>query len=365
MSASRELTLNDVLNTDELDALNFMEHLIEQNTGSSDERLINKLKSISAESIVLFTNKSLILKRFCENNSTLRTYWEEQLTKPSNHYPYPSFDLISIDKSKTKAIFVFDHYVAAAYFSAALDPKYPNRPEMLSKACEIGLFNALVFRAEMNQKDINENKGNKETHITELEEDAKKIANYYLGYGCAKAASFLMNLAPAFTDNPKRLNDCWKQISEYIFCAFLLKEHKESNEMVLALTKSRYENLDSVLPSLGIERWEVIEGTIKKLISEQDYKDSLSKAEKRIAPALERAVIYDAMTAENTDDNDSKSEAENSEAEDESSEVEITFHEEGKAETLPPTSNSPHRFLQGSAATTELVSNTKKNNPLI
>jgi hypothetical protein len=244
MSVSRSSNHYHPLTHEESKHIKHLESLIESADKSKLTEALTVLAKSSPMEIYRLTKSSPRLDLFCQSNTRLHNAWAKFL-KAKN---YVSTTVISMDYKETHD--VYDLYRGVALYSAFKKSRRgePHRLEAIDKACELGSFDGIVTRCEINLKAAMSSKQSdkSEEAIENLLRDIDRLTNLYWGAGYAKAAFLLLDLTAFFASKYKanKNSDQTEMVDQSLNNAKSFRENTIKNFICAAkLEDNTYSNL--------------------------------------------------------------------------------------------------------------------------
>jgi hypothetical protein len=226
------------------------------NAGAKEEILapyLNALTPLSPSEIYKFSENSTTFKKFCQQkNSPFVSKWMSYL-KEKNYLGMP---LLSLDEKLSYS--VFDQYCAAYLYSHYLElckeKDHKNALAALTLACNLGLFQALTERCQINKqlvKTITEPAGEKAWVIAlgQFLDDVKTLGNLYGTIGHLHGSLALLDLGNFLLKTSEREgaaalgNKFHTEAVEHFFQAKSLTEHDLPDNLKIILEISKNEGL--------------------------------------------------------------------------------------------------------------------------
>ncbi len=245
---------------------------------SDRKEALNTLKTYTGSIIYNFAQASGSFSTFCEESSELAMHWANSLKKKnetisesnSDEQLHIYFVLTSPDKKTT--IPVFSQFVAPYVLTKFEESKKMDNKiydiDLLSSACELGLYSALNFRCMINQTKLSEENIPIEKIESEILYDVKMLTAYH-SIGYYRAGQILLALGDYFAlhDNPSTANKYYFMSMEFFCDAYLLEDSEVSKKLIRILNNNKSlpdeaENLIAILPGTGLD--EDSYGEIKK-----------------------------------------------------------------------------------------------------
>ncbi|VVC75411.1 hypothetical protein AQUSIP_07010 [Aquicella siphonis] len=187
------------LNSNEEKILNIILDILHagNDKAADKEKIIKILATYPLRLLYALSERSPEINELLESNDYLNSCWSSMLKKLG----YPSIPIVSFDQTRKISLF---SQLKGAFLLSELnkhpDLKNPNSFAILNKACEIGMFHALVRRLNYISELIVKRSGNKnnhdeiDTYIQFILRDVNKLSNLYWAIGCIDAALILFNI---------------------------------------------------------------------------------------------------------------------------------------------------------------------------
>lgn len=187
------------LNPNEVKILNVILSTIKNNNGkpAEMEKVVNSLSHYPLKLLYALSERSPEINALLETNDYLNTCWSAMLAQ----LEYPSIPIESFDGQKKISLF---SQLKGAFLLSELnkypDLRNPNALAMLNKACEIGMFHALIQRLNyftgiiMQSDGIKRDQEELDTYIQYILNDVHRLSNLYWAIGCIDSALILFNV---------------------------------------------------------------------------------------------------------------------------------------------------------------------------
>jgi hypothetical protein len=253
--------------------------------GLKQSRAENRLKDYSACKVFKFGEHSKWINDFCQEERSFTAEWAGLLKQGGTVYTHTQ----SIDKKDSCS--VANQYMAAYLLKQAktLEKSEPTLASFcLSKACELGAFNALYYRIQKNSDLIAQRLPISENIRKEFYDDIERISNLYWAAGHGIASVILINISTAYynaSDTEIKSAALVFQIAaaEKFFCARLLMSSHltTSDELLNAICKEKGMKLIG-----GFESWSQASDFILQGLSQKQRDDTFIVARTKIKSAL-------------------------------------------------------------------------------
>ncbi len=289
------------LNDQEKTILTFIEPKITAYTSGMpiDDVVADYLLKLPYDVLIAICNHSSQLNYFMHSDPRMLSVIAKKL-KESNYINVP---IQSMDGKERHE--VFDHYLAAlmTQFYLANLPTIRRSIKakqfyltMLDKACELGLYNALVIRCKQTMRKAvvpDLSIVVRQEIIQSLTADIRRLTNLYWNIGYLQAGSLRQGLGNYFVGgeekNEAARNDgiaLHDEAAKDFLCAFLLRQHTPSISIMNALTQGKGLASLSCEEDLHFETWEEFQSMIYDWVTEEQYEKLLHLAEREIASIL-------------------------------------------------------------------------------
>lgn len=171
------------------------------NTG--DDRAVDKEKVIQVLAnyplrlLYALSERSPEINELLESNDVLNLHWSSLLQK----LEYPSIIITSFDKTKEISLFA---QLKGAFLLSELnknpDLNHSTSFAILNKACQIGMFNAMIKRLNftcdliMQKNKTKKDSDTMDTYVEFILKDVQSLSNLYWAIGCIDASLILFNI---------------------------------------------------------------------------------------------------------------------------------------------------------------------------
>lgn len=161
------------------------------------ERIIKILADYPVRLLYALSERSPEINQLCESNDVLNLKWASLLTS----LEYPSIPIQSIDGEKGVSLF---SQLKGAFLLSELN-KNPDLNDIhsfaiLNKACELGMFQALIKRLNFVSESIKTKTSvaGINSCIQQILSDVQQLSNLYWSIGCLDASLILFNTVEYF-----------------------------------------------------------------------------------------------------------------------------------------------------------------------
>ncbi len=260
---------------------------------------VNYLMKLPYDILINICNQSSQLNDFMHSASIMLSVIAKKL-KSLNYIYVP---IQSMDGKEQHD--VFDHYLAAlitqSYFINLPAARRSVKAKqfcstMLDKACELGLYNALIIRCKQTIKKATIpglSLVARQEIASFLTVDIRRLAHLYWSMGYLQAGSLWQEIGNYFVKEENRNEEeknygvaLHDEAVKYFLCASLLRQHPLSRNILNALTQGRGVSSLSCEEGLYFETWEDFQSMIYHWISGEQYEKILHLAEEEIASIL-------------------------------------------------------------------------------
>jgi hypothetical protein len=238
MTAASNLSLFAEILPAEKDAAEFITYCLTQ---PNTTELADLLVKISPIQFYRLTTLSTEIQEYCSTQSTFDFIWQEKLI--SNKCP----SIVIHSKDAKEHLSPYDLFIGLSFYQSflTLNVRDVKRVEALNKACDVGLYAALIVRIKTHVSVI-KNQGLQpkgEEEFNKLLNDTKRLSNLYWRLGYLQAAYTFRDISNHFYDLHLALIDTdaelilqkaqlFGQLAVHHFlCASFLVEHPTSKEI--------------------------------------------------------------------------------------------------------------------------------------
>lgn len=160
------------------------------------DKVLRYLTTYPLKLVYALSENSELLNKLCNENAMLTKSWCILLQRLN----YPAQTITSID---SKTVITPFATLKGAYLMSEIqknpDLNQPNTFAMLGKACELGLYHALIMRLNFYADKLKQQKGKLDPETTDLYiqfilKDAEKLSQCYWSPGCLNAALTLFDI---------------------------------------------------------------------------------------------------------------------------------------------------------------------------
>lgn len=198
MLSSKPTTLENLakLSENEKSVLNEMVRLLTspESNAAAKQLVVKTLTTYPLRLLYAFSVNNNVINDLLENDPTLNRAWISYLQ--TLHYPYHK--IVACDQSQKISVFT---QLKGAFLLSELS-KYPQLTDraaliILNKACELGMYHALIKRLNffcgMLAKSDSNNTDAAKTYLPVILKDAAKLSNLYWTMGSIDATLILFN----------------------------------------------------------------------------------------------------------------------------------------------------------------------------
>lgn len=196
-----------ILSSSETQVRKYIEDKLSQNPTDPGEisRIINSLQKYPLRLIYALSETSKMINDFMESSEELNKHWANMLETLEYHsHPIESFDgeIYLSRLSQLKGAFLLSE------LQKNPDLSHHASFAILNKACDMGMYHALVQRMNFYADKIKNRKSKKlddetiETYVQYLLRDMDKLSNLYWAMGCIDSAITLFSLVDYYFDLP-------------------------------------------------------------------------------------------------------------------------------------------------------------------
>lgn len=192
----RHSALSDLIKLDETEKkyLSDLKKIIHSDSVADQETLLTAFKNFHLGIIFKLAENNKEINQFCDTNDMLNTQWSDYLAQ----LRYPKTQIDSMDKKIQFSLFT---QLKGAFLLHKLKGFQNNSisgSAILNKACDFGMYQALVKRLTTLTDTIKDNSSqdkNIESVIQLAKKDAVLLSNLYWSAGLLNAASIYLALA--------------------------------------------------------------------------------------------------------------------------------------------------------------------------
>ncbi len=216
---------------DEKNSLNLIIHNRLTYTEQERKKSLELLKRYLPQTIFRFSEASPTFKAFCQTNLELEKAWASIL-KQTNQLD----ETIKSYDGKV-IITVYDQYVGTFVLNQLEESKQSQTDgELLKKGCELGLYQALNFRCEVNINKLTNQQVTPDDQKRIIEEilfDTKKLTAYW-AIGYYRGGQTLLALADSFTilEEKEKAEKYYRDAVDHFCIAYLLENHPTSKKLI-------------------------------------------------------------------------------------------------------------------------------------
>ena len=219
MQSSHYANLEDLatLSSDDEKVLSTILAILNSQDDNQKKSLVEKLGNYPLRLLYAFSEKSPVVHSLLENDKYLNECWADRLHKMK----YPFHPITSFDKSTQVSLFAQLKGVVLmkeldAFMETETDLSHSEIFPILNKACDLGIYKALVLRLNHYTNMIDKSSSQKkdtdaaDTYIQFQFHDAHKLSNLYWATGCIDSSLILFNIVdyyftlPAFSSDVNR-----------------------------------------------------------------------------------------------------------------------------------------------------------------
>jgi hypothetical protein len=224
----RKTVLDDLKRLGQEETL-ILKIMVDDNSEKTKQHLVSIIPDFTYERIYKLAENNADFNLLCETHPGLDRFWEAELKKEK----HPSEVIESMDNKQTPPCSRFSRIKAAFLLTRLGDIEKMDVSgfALLHKACDYGLYKALVqrltlFARKINNSDPEDN--NVKSAIIYAKKDAVTLSNLYWSVGMVNAGNALLNVAnncyqlkiqqPAiktFQDNVKNNFNQWRWSEKY------------------------------------------------------------------------------------------------------------------------------------------------------
>jgi hypothetical protein len=309
-------------------ALNYAKGILEEGEPDEIEEVISKLKKFSFLHLLKMSQMDKSFLEFCRKNEMFHSLLVADLKDASKAGEsgafHPTAGMVSLDGVQTFS--VFDFYLAAHFENVALNRGLSQQYKIPSKsaldyACELGLYDALLVRSQINFEQIKKSLADSSntTNVNMMDSalkliisDSDRLCNIYreLGYIQSALRFYALSTQPfakeqqdAFLDRAIKNMLCADRLIGKDSISADIKQNILGNDSVMPLLQvflqdnnidqpvSQWEDLKYFLSNLiGKDRFAVVEKQAAVELADKEKLFDEAKQSKNSAPSSSSLV---------------------------------------------------------------------------
>jgi hypothetical protein len=212
----------------------------------NDKKAIEMMQAWTQDTFVKFVCQSEKIDNFAGSALALRLHpqWAETLN--SHRSPSSSVSSMVNTDFKKESYSILDHYISDALIMNFLklksaDDGQKKRGDLLHEACQLGSYDGLVIRCNINTQQLLKQADSNDNLINDIKKDSERLISLYGAIGYVQAGSTMLEvgshlLGQADDDNVKLGADYYELGVTYLLCATLLEKDNYSNTVMNSVT---------------------------------------------------------------------------------------------------------------------------------